>query len=357
MNKCYAATEVPSTCFYFSRLTADEEESFRIAGPNLFDQIRQTASEIPETVDLLQRYQEVMQVDLFDAIQSYEAPQEVMRNRMIHLGFCVATAFFVERVIGRTAKCVGFYSSGVQPALVYSGSVSIHEFFDCVLPFVRGVRRALVEAGQRHRLAACLLVSDHRDDNVEGFVTQVIAERGLAKRVFFKDRRHQYSTLIAGFREEVSLVRSAILQAFPSISPKSARLHDADGAHMPLYPEGEMRDALDRIVLRPPRFPLVGTAGQVLPAGCRDQDAMRLLLWDAVSGPMDTGAAMRAIAARGCELLAIGSEFGAKVLRGTEIDGCPRVVVVDDLPRFCESRTSATYTSATNRSNLEGEIG
>jgi hypothetical protein len=299
-------------CIYFSRLTVDEERALCASQEKVLERMLAVMKTTPRFQLLRSAFAEQIQRDPFDLKSQYTSPTEIMTNRLQQMALFLAIGYFLEDLLGTGPSCVSFYSSGVQPAVVYTGCVSIDDYFSHILPLVRENRVRIEEAGRRHALVECLLVGAE-DDKVEAFVQRTIVEAGYSGRVFIKDVRGQHAILVAGFHDEVARVRSHTSDAFASVAARERRIHQTDGAHIPLYERAAFDSLLAWGGMSSPRVPIVGTCGELLLNG--DSGRVVSILSDAISGPMDTHRTLREVRKLSNFIAVVGSELGAKVLR------------------------------------------
>jgi hypothetical protein len=303
-----------SLCIYFARLTVDEERAICASRVEV-EVLRRVLAETehtPRFQAIRSAFEQKIQRDPFDLTLEYASPTDVMTNRLQQMALFLVIAYFLEEMLGVKPSCVSFYSSGVQPALVYAGCVSIGEYFEHVLPLVRENRVRIEEAGRRLSLVECLLVGKE-DDEVETFVRKTIAEMEYAGRVFIKDVRGRHAVLIAGFNDEVVRVRSRVSDAFADVAAKRRRIHQTDGAHIPLYERAPFASLLAWGGVSSPRMPMIGTSGELLP--CDDSAPVVSILSDAVSSPMNTHRTLHQVRKFSRFIVIVGSELGARVIQ------------------------------------------
>jgi hypothetical protein len=299
-------------CIYFSRLTVDEEQAF---WPSRIDVLKRVLTETRHDQrirDIRSAFEAQIQRDPFDLTRKYSSGTDIMTNRLQQMALFLITAHYLEDVLGIRPACISFYSSGVQPAFVYAGCVSIADYFSHVLPLVHENRVLIEEAGRKHCLVECLLAGAD-DNDVESCIRAAIVEMGYADRVFIKDVRDRSAVLIAGFNDEVVQVRSHVSDAFAAVAAKERRVHRTDGAHIPLYERAAFASLRAWGGLSHPRVPIVGTCGEVLRPG--DGKCVISILRDAVGGPMNTFQTLYQARQLSDSIAVVGSELGAKVVR------------------------------------------
>jgi hypothetical protein len=297
---------------YFARLTVDEEQALCASEPDVLKRVLSEAGRTQRFQAIRSAFAEQIQRDPFDLTSEYTIPADVMTNRLQQMALFLVVAYFLEDILEAKPACISFYSSGVQPAMVYAGCVSIDDFFVHVLPLVRENRIRIEEAGRRHLLVECLLAGAEGDD-VESAVRSTIAEMEYTGRVFIKDVRTTYAVLIAGFNDEVMYVRSCVSDAFASVAARARRIHRTDGAHIPLYERASFASLLAWGGVSWPRAPIIGTCGELLLKGNRERVVS--ILSDAVSGPMNTGRVLHEVKGLCDSIAVVGSELGARVIR------------------------------------------
>jgi hypothetical protein len=335
---------VTSPCIYFARLTVDEERAVCASRLEVLRRVLAENGHAPRLQAIRSAFEQKIQRDPFDLTWEYVSPTDVMTNRLQQMALFLVIAYFLEDWLGVKPSCVSFYSSGVQPALVYAGCVSIGEYFEHVLPLVRENRVRIEEAGRRHSLVECLLVGKE-DDEVETFVRKTITEMEYAGRVFIKDVRGQHAVLIAGFKNEVICVRSRVSDAFADVAAKRRRIHQTDGAHIPLYERAPFASLLAWGGVSSPRLPIIGTSGELLRGD--DSAPVVSMLSDAVSGPMNTYRTMHEVQKLGSLIAVVGSELGAKVIqppngpRKERRHGCEVQLAIDVIDDHSLDRRSA----------------
>jgi hypothetical protein len=257
-------------------------------------------------------FEQKIQRDPFDLTSEYASATDIMTNRLQQMALFLVIAYFLEDILGVKPSCVSFYSSGVQPALVYTGCVSIDDYFEHILPLVRENRARIEEAGRRHSLVECLLVGKE-DNEVETFVRKTISEMEYASRVFIKDVRGRHAVLIAGFNDEVIRVRCRVSDAFADVAAKGRRIHQTDGAHIPLYERAPFASLLAWGGVSSPRMPIIGTSGERLLSN--DSARVVSILSDAVSSPMNTHRTLHEVKNLSSFIAIVGSELGARVIQ------------------------------------------
>ncbi|SFI25140.1 hypothetical protein [Bradyrhizobium sp. Gha] len=305
-------------CLYFTRLTVSEEGAYFPADARARTQLISESRDIPAVAELLDGYRDILDVDLFGELNSFASPRA--DKRAFETGIYAAAAYCFERSSGVSPTCLAFYSSGVAPALLFSGVVSPSTYLRELLPFHDRNRECYAASACKVRLAQVRLEGDC-DEDIETFIAETIRKHAFERRVYLKDRRGLHTTLIGGEEKPVLLVREAVCEQFPSVLRRGAvlRLNEAS-AHLPFYDTGPLVQMLDGMRLSPPRFTLIGVAGERVPAGCGDQEVLRNLVIEAALGLLDTGRALRVAAEAADQLVIIGSRRGAYLLERPNID-------------------------------------
>jgi hypothetical protein len=304
-------------CLYFTRLTVNETGVYFPADNAARLRLISQSRSIPAVAELLESYRDILDVDLFGEMNSLASPRS--DKRAFETGLFAAAAFVFERMSVIRPASVAFYSSGAAPALLFAGVVSPALYLRELLPFHHRNRKCYAASACNTRLAQVRIEGDI-DEDIESFIAETIRKHAFERRVYLKDRRHQHTTLIGGEERAVLLVREAVCERFTSVARRGAvlRLNEAS-AHLPFYDPAPLIQMLDGIHFSPPRFPLIGVAGEVVPEGCDDQSILRNLVIEAAMGLLDTGRALRVASEAADQSVIIGSKRGAYLLRRPSI--------------------------------------
>jgi hypothetical protein len=298
-------------CYYFPRLTVDEEEQFSDLPPSLIDWIIRATRDNSAVDEVMRAFRDCLGVDLPDSFRTYRPTTDPIGNRTQQIGLYVILAHFLESVAGERVGCVSFYSSGAQAAYVFSGVLTMRRYLDEVLPMNNANRLSIVNAA-RLSLAQMLVETAASEPPVDDTLHAAIESLDLADRVFLKDRRGPTCCLVAGYTEGLEALRAHLSDTYPGLS--LGRVRRGDGAHVPVYDRKPLEAMIAAVRCRPPRYPIVGSCGGVIEAGCRDEAKLRGLYADSVIGPLNTGGAMQAAQSFARQLLVVGTPFGARVL-------------------------------------------
>jgi hypothetical protein len=319
-----------SDCLYFTRLTVSEEAAYLPAPAGFHEWFITEAPLIPEVAAILRAYDAILHVDLFAELKNDGSSPFPGDKRTVETGIYAAAAHFLEKVLNLQPCCVGFYSSGVAPALIYTSVVSPEEYLSNILPFHVANRTAYVRAGEEHHIAQVRLEAAP-DEDLEAFVVDTLRSPQFENRVYLKDRRHHHTVLIAGDEVLVRAVCRLTCLAFPSAGLRNPRVNETSSAHIPFYDSAPLVRLLDHATFHPPRVRLIGVSGEEVPAGTEDQRVLRDLIVNAATGFLDTGRAVRTAAKYVTGIRTVGSALGARVLRRTDIGEHPTALSAIDL--------------------------
>jgi hypothetical protein len=314
---------------YFSWITVKEERAYFPHSESFLDWLIAEGPSVPKVREVLYTCRSMYGVDLFELIRGTYDSSVAFAGRPFQAALFVAVAHFFEEIERSKIGAVGFWSAGAGPAYVYSGVFSLATYFEQVMPFLREVRRAFEETAQRIPLSE-VLVEGEESEQIEAYVLIVLQDTGLSERVFLKDRRRNNAVHLAGFTDDVAVVREMIWARFPGSRQSGLALHPTVAAHLPLYDRQPIDSILEGVAFEPPRFPLVTTTGEIIAQGSSDQDILRRRFTNACQGLLDTAAAFDALAAAGRSVLVVGTPFGAKVLRRLEQGTYPQPKLIAD---------------------------
>jgi hypothetical protein len=318
-------------CLYFTRFTVDSEGSYYPASPELVARFVADGRSVPEIAALADDCKQRFGIDVFREIGRGPDASNPLLAKTVQGIFYTSLAYFLARYYRRPISAVGFYSAGVIPAYHFAGVLNLDEYLNGAYSFVNAYFAARDEQARVHELSQVLLRA-HEGENVESFVEELIAGKGLGAQVFVKDRRQPHVVLVAGHTHAVSVVEEAALAAIPSISAHETRRRRVNAAHLPLIDRTQLLPMLDKVKFAPPRYAVVGTRGQIVPRGSDDAAALKDVFVEAVTGPMNTGESVRAIGKVADEVLAIGSQHSLKVFDGIAPQTLPGMrLAADDL--------------------------
>lgn len=308
---------------YFGRTSVNEENAYFPASGEFIDWLVAEGPSIPKIREVLYTCRSMHGIDLFALMRQDHDPNVFYGGRPFQVAMFVAVAYFLEEIMRPPIASVGFYSAGASSAYVFSDVFSLATYFDEVVPFQVRVRRAMEETGDRLPLRE-VMIEGEAGDEIESYVATIVRALGLSDRVFLKDRRRPHAVHLAGYAEDLANLRDMIWEQFPTSRKSGGTLHEAIGAHLPLYDRTTIDEILDTVSFNPPRFPLVTIRGERLPHGSCSQELLRRHYADASQGLMDSGAAFDALAEVGREILVVGTPFGAKVLKRLEFGEYPK---------------------------------
>lgn len=301
-------------CLYFARTTVNEEGAYFPASREFFDRLATDGPQVEQVREVLYVCKSIYGIDLFDVMRNDYDPNVFYVGRPFQTAMFVAVAHFLEAALGCKVSAAGFYSAGAGPAFIVGGVFSLATYFSEVVPFQLAVRGGMIETGERYPLWEILLEGAPQDD-IEAYISSLIAERGLSRRVFIKDRRLPYLLHLAGYKDELGEALEQIWQRFPKSRGPAHNLQKALGSHLLLYDRAPVDRLLETVAFNPPRFDMIGIRGEFVAQGCADQDVLRRLYADANQDRMNTGAAFRALAESRRQIVVIGTPLGAKPLK------------------------------------------
>jgi hypothetical protein len=318
-----------SDCLYFTRFTVDSEGSYYPSCPALVERFLASAGEVPEIAALADEFHGLLGVDLFAEVRRGPRSEDPFLSKSVQGVFFLALAHFLGRFHPRPIGAVGFYSAGVIPAYIFSGVFPFRQYLTDVSAFVNAYYMHRDREGRTHELSQALLRGAYEDD-VLSFVARFIEDAHLGDQVFVKDRRQEHLILVAGLTPAVTAVCSAAARAIPAIARHGAKLQRVNAAHLPLVDRGLVLPLLDGVRFRPPSYTVMGTCGQVVPAGCEDEATLQSVFVEAVLGSMNTGESIERIAGACDRLIAIGSEHGLRVFEGIAPGALPPMVIASE---------------------------
>jgi hypothetical protein len=313
----YRANERASerACYYFPRLTVDEEGYFSDLSPGLVDWICRATRDITAVNEILGAYQDCLKVDLLESFKKYRPATDPIGNRTQQIGFYLILAHFFESVADEPVGCVSFYSSGAQAAYVFSGVFTMRQYLSDILPLNNANRIAISRAEQELGLSEMLVRRLTPGPSLEELLPTLIRNNSETSRIFLKDKRGSRCCLLAGFRDPMETLREELLNYGGELA--IGRLKPASGAHIPVYDTAtlhSLQSIIDSVSFKPPRCAISGASGELVEKASVDEDALRSTFLDGVIGPLDTGKAMLTASSLADKLIIVGTPFGARVL-------------------------------------------
>jgi hypothetical protein len=312
------------SCYYFPRLTVDEEGHFSDLSPGLVDWICRATRDIPAVDEIFGAYEDCLKVDLLESLKTYRRAFDPIGNRTEQIGLYLILAHFLESVAGESLGCVSFYSSGAQAAYVFSGVFTMRQYLEEVLPLNNANRNRIVSAGQQLELSE---MSVHRLPSgppLDKMLLTLTRQTSTTARIFLKDQRGLNCCLLAGFRDSMETLREALLKYGDGLAV--GQLAPTDGAHIPVYDAASLESIVENVDFRPPRCAIVGASGQMVERTSINKSKLRSTYLDGIIRPLDTGATMRTASSFTNKLLIIGTPFSVRMLNNEITQGFSRPI-------------------------------
>lgn len=313
-------------CLYFTRFTVDADGSYYPASPELMQRVVDDAFKVPAIRTVVDLCRSRLGIDVLAEIRRGPRYDNPLFSKTIQGILYTSLGYYCNEFYHRPIRSIGFYSGGVVPAYLFSRVIRFEQYIDEVSSFVNEYYAARDQKGQEHELSQVLLRGDAGDD-VLMVASQCIEDARLENEAFIKDRRQRHTVLIAGLTPAVVRVRDAVACHLPTAASRGGGIRRVNAAHLPLVDREAMLPLLDGVRFRPPAFTIVGTRGQVVPAGCVDEDLVKSVFVEAFLGLMNTGESIERIAGLADRMIAIGSDHSLGVFDGIAAQALPPMAI------------------------------
>lgn len=313
-------------CLYFTRFTVDSEGSYYPASPDLVRRFVADAPTVPAIDALIELCRDRLGIDALAEIRRGPRHDNPFLSKTVQGILYTSLGYYFDAFYHRPIRFLGFYSGGVVPAYLFSGVFRFEQYLDETSAFVNEYYLARDQKGREHELSQALLRGDIGDD-VLGVTLRCIEDGRLENEVFVKDRRQKHTVLVAGLTPSVGRIYDGVAHHLPAVALCGKDIRRVNAAHLPLVDREAVLPLLDGVRFRPPAHTIIGTRGQLVPAGCADEALVKSVFVEAILGLMNTGESIERIAGLADRMIAIGSDHSLGVFDGIAAQALPPMAI------------------------------